>query len=446
VGFDFEKLSAAGADARDSFGGAGTVFVKGSHQQHGELRVDNGGQAPSTTYVADTPVEGGDYDRFEVTGGARVDVSGDLLVEDLVLGSGDLAVDGSAWIGNSGTLVIATSSAFSSFSAPNTTSLVVRNASVFVGGDWGFPSGIPVTVSDSATLAVSNGWNEIPLSSLSVLSNSVVTSQPSTSAAARPLVLTVAGAVLVDSTSRIDVSGKGYLGAWSGDNQSALARTRGNELAPEADAGGSFGGYGGFAGAKPMDTYGDYAWPVELGSGGTGTASYPGGNGGGLVIVTASSLQLDGSIRANGARGSRRGGSGGAVAIFVDSLAGGGNVEANGNYDSGGGRIAVHFGTNSDFNLAGNLLARGDSYGGAGTVFTKSGDQAYGDLRVDNGGRNASYVWPTPFLPTGTGELLFDRVSVLRYGRMTTPDNLIVTGAIVVDPNSGLTAANMTLP
>jgi hypothetical protein len=187
------------------------------------------------------------------------------------------------------------------------------------------------------------------------------------------LILNVQGEVAIDATSKIDVSGKGYLGGLSGGNASMNGRTQGNVVASQASVGGSYGGPGYSSSNNPMPLYGDYKTPGELGSGGSASSSTsPGGNGGGRVSITAGSLALEGKILANGAGTSGFGGSGGALLLNVASIRGAGSVEARGGYQGGGGRIAVYAATNAGFDLT-KLTAGGGQYAGAGTVYWEVG-------------------------------------------------------------------------
>src|SRR5262249_44216184 len=68
-------------------------------------------------------------------------------------------------------------------------------------------------------------FNSITLQQSAVLSHTGATSTSS-----HVMDITVTGAVTVDVNSRIDVSGKGYLGGFSGDNANANALTQGNVL------------------------------------------------------------------------------------------------------------------------------------------------------------------------------------------------------------------------
>ncbi|HEX8203831.1 MAG TPA: hypothetical protein VF590_25365 [Isosphaeraceae bacterium] len=148
----------------------------------------------------------------------------------------------------------------------------------------------------------------------------------------------------MDGSSRIDVSGKGYL----------PGRTTGNSTTGGATgwSGGSYGGWGlGERGASNA-VYGDYADPDEPGSGSGPNYSSPGG---GLARITAGTLQLDGQLLADGpgaSGNSGAGGSGGGIAVAVATLRGGGLIRARGGVGGrnptggaggagGGGRVAV---------------------------------------------------------------------------------------------------------
>ncbi|CAB1058049.1 hypothetical protein formerly called flagellar hook-length control protein FliK, partial [Olavius sp. associated proteobacterium Delta 1] len=182
--------------------------------------------------------------------------------------------------------------------------------------------------------------------------------------------------LVIDESSAIDVSGKGYLGG----RRSGLGncgRTLGNVSGSCVNSGGSYGGLGGESGDYQIgETYGDYRNPDHLGSGGGGYYDYyaggdqPGGYGGGLVRIKASSITLLGSIKADGGGSGRRGaGSGGGIWIETGSLEGTGTISASGGIGSssgsstggGGGRVAVYYGDISGFDTA-NIVA----YGGTG--------------------------------------------------------------------------------
>jgi hypothetical protein len=106
-------------------------------------------------------------------------------------------------------------------------------------------------------------------------------------------------------------------------------------------------------------------------------------------LTVGGTLRVDGAVTANGADGQSwpdSGGSGGSIYLRAGSVGGSGVVSANGGNaidnpaggGGGGGRIALYYQTNS---FSGALTATGGAgweYGGAGTIYTKSGSEAYG--------------------------------------------------------------------
>jgi hypothetical protein len=255
---------------------------------------------------------------------------------------------------------------------------------------------VSATSADPATLRLLNG--------------AVLTHPPATTGDA-PRLEVVANILVVDGASRIDVSGRGFLGGLTGDNAVEAGRTFGNttEAGSRVRVGGSYGGLGA-VGIRTSQTanaaYGSFRDPNEPGSGG-GTESgctRPGDNsGGGLVRITAQAVQLDGAIVADGAsnltNGCAGGGSGGGIKLEVETFSGSGSMRANGGAadeqagGGGGGRIAVHYTDASGFDFA-NLEAVGGAglnTGGVGTIFLRETDmQLRGDLVVDGKGQQPS--------------------------------------------------------
>ena len=92
---------------------------------------------------------------------------------------------------------------------------------------------------------------------------------------------------------------------------------------------------------------------------GSGSSAGQGNAGGGLVRVTAGSLQLEGVLLANGSGSSSGSGSGGGVYVAVNTLSGDGSIQAKGGSSTygygggGGGRVAVYAGDWSGFNVGG---------------------------------------------------------------------------------------------
>ncbi|HWM74347.1 MAG TPA: hypothetical protein VNQ53_11435, partial [Nocardioides sp.] len=176
---------------------------------------------------------------------------------------------------------------------------------------------------------------------------------------------------------------------------------------PVGNNGGSHLGEGGLLTNPVAETYGSVYFPRENGGGGYGA-----GRGGGAVRITADRVQMDGVIRANG-ESACRGAAGGSVWIQTDSLAGTGTIETKGGNDDcgssgsgGGGAIAVDYGTlEPGATLLAKLSAQGGTSpatGGAGTVYVKSGADAYGDLTVDNGTVGGNRRTILPALGSGT--------------------------------------------
>jgi hypothetical protein len=217
----------------------------------------------------------------------------------------------------------------------------------------------PVSLSGGATVIV----DRIEAPSLSLANGSVLTTLASTATQMHAMELEISGALSVDVTSRIDVSGKGYV----------QGRTIGNTTVGGAtNGGGSYGGRGGGPGANA--TYGDQFDPDDWGSGGGGTG---GGAGGGLVRITAGGFAIDGKLLARASGYSSTGGSGGGIFVSAGRLSGSGEIDASGGGSGfggvtgpggGGGRVAVYAP-----DLVGFNRARIPALGGNGSGFHPGG-------------------------------------------------------------------------
>jgi len=201
-----------------------------------------------------------------------------------------------------------------------------------------------------------------------VLTNGAVLSHsPTTATTLGKLDITVTGVIQIDATSKIDVTGRGFLG----DDQPGNpffdeGMTVGFQSGSTGRSGGGYGGLGGASDGVSNPVYGDFTDPNDPGSGGGSDAFTLAGNGGGLVRIVAQTLQLDGLIVANGgdaAAGSlAAGGSGGGVRIDAGTLSGAGQITANGGDGvstsgfgvggGGGGRVAVYYQDATGFDLA----------------------------------------------------------------------------------------------
>ena len=185
-------------------------------------------------------------------------------------------------------------------------------------------------VVDNASLHTDN--NDVTADKITVKNGGYITSLNATTTATYQTVLTATTSLTIDSTSKIDVTGRGYLGGYIGDNNSAYGRTYGNTITGGSYlySGGSYGGSGGkYNNSDVNAVYGDPSDPDELGSGGGGqnNTSYVGGNGGGLVKVSACTLTLNGSILSEGGISNYFGvGSGGGILLNVGTLSGAGTI------------------------------------------------------------------------------------------------------------------------
>jgi hypothetical protein len=292
-----------------------------------------------------------------------------------------------------------------------------------------------------------------------------------------------AASITIDSTSKIDVSNRGYLGGWQGGNNSKYGMTYGNTTTGGSGwaCGGSYGGLGGvystnLAGA----VYGDLMNPDEVGSGGGGensNSSYPGSNGGGLVKISADTrLTLDGSIISDGGDSYyESGGSGGGILLKVGTLTGAGTISAKGGKNTyptsgdggaagGGGRIAIYYTDKTGFTgtitAAGGLSAGTGVYttrnGGAGTIYLKDRAQTNGDLILNNNG--VSTTTATPFNGGTYANLAVTGANIAINGDLTLPGDLTldnsqltfvtgklnVAGALTLKNTSTLTHAVST--
>ena len=129
------------------------------------------------------------------------------------------------------------------------------------------------------------------------------------------LTVDVGGVVSIDSTSTIDANAKGYPVNYYGPNYTnhSYSSCHGGDSRPDDTTG--------------CQTYGRFEKAEFAGGGGNRSNGNP--NGGGVIQLTANSLQLDGQIRANanpttyGSYYDYYGGAGGGIHIDVATTMGG---------------------------------------------------------------------------------------------------------------------------
>lgn len=224
------------------------------------------------------------------------------------------------------------------------------------------------------------------------------------------------------SAAGLSLLGMASLTVEAGSTITADGRGAGNVSAGTYE-GGAHGGLGGAHDGRPdQQVYGDYAAPSHLGSGG-----YNGSRGGGRIsigLATGGTLTVHGAVTADGTLATASnggGGSGGSVHVQTTYLRGSGRITAKGgaaynnNYSGGGGggRIAItgldaSSGLGDGFAAAdrfNRILASGGTgvvVGAAGTVFTRTTTQTWGDLILNNETRSAR----TPLLTVPVDRVL----------------------------------------
>lgn len=288
-------------------------------------------------------------------------------------------------------------------------------------------------ISGPGVVVAPNNEFAIRASEVSVLGGAILTHQAASSTQTFSLRLAVSGDLAVDATSRIDVTGKGYLaGRTLGNTTVGAAQTASSRDLP----GGSYGGLGGVPSGSAGQVYGDYRDPNELGSGG---ARY--GAGGGLVRISARTLIIDGRISANGEAGNRAfdepgsAGSGGGIWLKAGNLKGSGFVAADGGAGKttsiagaggGGGRVAIYY-ENLDadrpLNLLSNVSAHGgtgQSHGAVGTVYLKQSAQPARLHLSSHGTPTGSW---TPLGLPREGEFLAEDLIISGNGVVAAPEH-----------------------
>lgn len=252
---------------------------------------------------------------------------------------------------------------------------------------------------DGATMEVGtlNIINDITL-----LNNGVLTvPDPSTVLwQVYPLDITAGGMVRVSLGASINVDGKGY------PTVSNLNYT--GYGGPDFTRNANMSCHAGLTNVvNTCSTYGRLEQARFAGSGGGINIYYTAtgnGYGGGIIRMTAGSLENNATISANGNSGYQHG-AGGAIHINANSISGTGFYSANGGDGGGGssdalgggGRISLYL-PDSTANNADmvNVTAQGGASAiysstgaGAGTVYVKYTNETYGHLIVDNGGNTA---------------------------------------------------------
>lgn len=209
------------------------------------------------------------------------------------------------------------------------------------------------------------------LSNLTVTANSVITMRTNET----NIFLDVLRNATIATGSAINVNGRGF-GRGAGNSPGFSLASKG--------AGGGHGGAGGTSasGALGGTNYGAATQPVLRGSGGgAGANTYINGcEGGGAVrLIVGGTLDLAGSLTANGNPGIQDdsgGGAGGSILVTAGRLIGDGFISATGGAGDpfgggggGGGRVAIYCPTNQFTGLYDVTGGAGFETGETGTVF-----------------------------------------------------------------------------
>ena len=245
---------------------------------------------------------------------------------------------------------------------------------------------------------------------------------------------------VIDTTSRIDLTGKGHLPT----------------SVVTGSSGGSYGGLGGIYvdGGTTNPVFGSSTLPTDFGIGGTGSGGQT--NGGGAIKLTTDNLILNGKIIADGQGfntffNSQGGGSGGSILLDVDVLQGSGTLESSGGSGftfyggggGGGGRIAIYYNSatfdfqNNIINLGGVCKPLFGTYGEPGSIYLES------KIAVNQ----------APIVSAGASLAVAEQSEVTLMGSATDTDGVIssynwtqLSGPVVNLINANTATASFTAP
>ncbi|MCK6547237.1 hypothetical protein L6R52_15405 [Myxococcota bacterium] len=268
-----------------------------------------------------------------------------------------------------------------------------------------------VVVPEGGTVTIATG-NTVQFNRLELRSGATIQPSTCTTSSCWCARINVTGDLVISTGATLNADGRGYLGSYQNGN-GYYGMTSGNVYAGASWwSGGSHGGWGGNYSGGPTATYGDLYAPSLPGAGGNAYPGYNGGSGGGCIIVTVGgTLQLDGTITANGAGGGSNyaGGAGGSIWLTADTLASSRTsltLAANGGnavYGAGsGGRIALHYNTLSGFDVNATTVqvngGTGNSSawnGGPGTIVYGRSATSPGNLLITAPSSRVSSWGPT---------------------------------------------------
>jgi large repetitive protein len=434
-GDDFSGLrniTALGGHGNHSWGSAGTMLLRRSDQQQGDLYVDDGvAGATSSVYTPLTTIGFGTVaavteDTLETDGTMNLPLNGLVGLE---LNPNLNQTVTYRVLSNTETVITVDTSGKPLVSA--VTSAGARYAGIYRFDNVRFRRGGFLVLGDR--LIVSDTMNIDEYGRL--------THYDATMGFTSMLDVTV-GRLEITATGSIDTNARGYLGGNRNGNDCS-GQTEGNANGSTYRAGGSYGGLGGAVEGTPNTIYGSLTNPAALGSGGScGYYSYVGGDGGGWILIQANEILVDGGISANGGTGTgyeAGSGSGGTINLTASTLSGTGTIKADGGageVGGSGGRIAISY-LSSTFpqSQIEVLGGRGNSrIGGNGTLFLRTSGQTNGTLTIDGFG----WVTPDSSTPIPVG-YTFDNVILRNSARVVVDGQLKLNGTVGVQSGSVLT-------
>jgi hypothetical protein len=293
-------------------------------------------------------------------------------------------------------------------------------------------TGIDLVVQSNAQVVQSNVWQA---DSITVASNASIIL-----ASVSPVPINVASLV-VEQGGIISADGEGSP-AGSGSGAGHIY----NDGFYRPCGGGGYGGNGAYA-SIPSATggvaYGFQVQPFTSGSGGGSQAPYStGGAGGGSIQIQADTLVVEGTISANGLKGTGSGGgggSGGSIYINAQTLAGSGFITANGGSGAGnigggggGGRLEITAAMNLFEGDAVAFGGGGGGWGGAGTVYWNN-SPGKSQLIIDNGGNPGTN---TP-VQTLSGDLIVQGGAIASSSVTVTFQDLYIYSNGWLNPSYG---------
>jgi hypothetical protein len=343
-------------------GSAGTIYLKGNTQTHGDLIIDNNGVSGANT----EPIENATFDNITIQNGGNYVVP-DTHTITLNASSITTTSDASLTIESGGTFQapnltyisdfqVVNNSTFSLPALASFSNFTIRNNGVYnhssptltipSGVTW-YENGTESTIGDAqpitdivveGTLEFQNQnttGSSVSFHSITIGSGGLITHPTNASSQVHGLNLSLT-TLTVATGGSINVNEKGYQGT-SNSGSSGYGPGAGDPM-----AGGGYGGVGGWAGSYYPNNYGGVAYgsvtePTDLGSsGGSSNNAYSRRGGGAVKISVSGTMNLEGNILARGGAGyggGYGGGSaGGSVWITTENLTGSGLISVNGKW------------------------------------------------------------------------------------------------------------------